>query len=184
MGKLFITAGHEIRNGKGTGAHSAYGDEAILARHFVTDVAKYLWRHYKVMATTDKDNWRLSEVIAWLGRIVTLDCVCIDVHFNTGPATATGVEVFVPKKFTEIEYSLALNLGTVIANTLKLRNRGVKTEDQSQHNRIGILSGAPQIATNILVEICFLTNQKDMESYHANYDMLVKEFARNLYYHL
>ncbi len=45
MKTIYLTKGHKIVNGIGTGAISPYGDEAIEAKKLVIDIAKCLWKN-------------------------------------------------------------------------------------------------------------------------------------------
>jgi N-acetylmuramoyl-L-alanine amidase len=181
---LYITGGHQVLNGKGTGAHGVDGfDEAKEARKLVTDIIAHQKKWYGLDALTDKDSDTLNAVIAHQVKVVEKDFVCIDVHFNAGPASATGCEVFIPTTHTDEEQALAKELVTAISDTLGLKKRGgklkalgVKTEAESQHPRIGMLS-KPYKGLNVLLEICFITNEKDVKAYKDNYFKLVQKLS-------
>lgn len=180
MKTVYITAGH---GGNDPGAVSQFGKEAEEARKFVTSVAKSLYKK-GVFTYTDDNKWSLSQVISWLGTKIKSSDYTIDIHFNAGPATATGVEVLIPEKWNTKEFEMAKGIASIISKTLNLRLRsgkvgnGVKTESESQHSRIGILSNNRlSAANNVLVEICFISNKTDMESYKNNYDLLIENVS-------
>jgi N-acetylmuramoyl-L-alanine amidase len=68
-----------------------------------------------------------------------------------------------------------------IAKVLGIRNRGVKTESSTARGKIGILNVK---GTNVLLEICFMSNPSDHLAYQnkkaelASYlsGIIVKEF--------
>lgn len=190
--KLYITAGHNIANGTGTGAFGvteANGkrfDEAVEARKLVDAIIKHQKKWYGGEVLTDIDSDSLSYVIAKqvLFMEKNPDAICIDIHFNAGPESATGHEVFIPQAYSPTELFLADKMvkGLHKAMGLKIRSgvllekkgvRGVKLENETQHNTIGILR-KPYRLTNMLVEICFITNPKDVEAYRKNLPKVIQ----------
>ena len=184
--KVYLTSGHQIIKGKGNGAFGVDGfDEAVEARKFVTDVINFLKYGFGVSDTrimTDRDDWSLQTVINWIAKKATKECLSIDVHFNAfSNPKATGTEALVANNYTQIEHSIARDFSFTISQVLKINNRGVKTEAQSGRSRLGILSGGAAHAINILVEICFITNESDVRAYRTKYWTLVEKFAELIY---
>jgi N-acetylmuramoyl-L-alanine amidase len=178
MRTLYITKGHQIINGEGNGAKYNGFDEAVEAQKLVNDVARELWKEYKVFTYADDDADSLSKVISWLVSKVKKGDICIDVHFNAYSKTsANGTEVFIPNNSTPEEKLFAEKVCSAISKTLGTNNRGVKTAVASQHSSLAILE-KPNLALNILVEICFITNEKDVTLYRKNYTSLVKALAK------
>jgi N-acetylmuramoyl-L-alanine amidase len=181
---LFLTAGHSILNGKGTGAHGIDGfDEAIEARKFVNAVIAHQKKWYHRDTLTDNDTDSLSTVINKQVHIVNGSFVCVEVHFNAGPSAASGTESYIPKGYTQEELTLAQELSSVTSEILGIKLRsgvlktaGVKLENESQHSGLGILN-KPYKATNILTEVCFITNPKDVAGYHKNFWRLVQAYS-------
>lgn len=105
--------------------------------------------------------------------------VLFDIHFNSAGATATGTECFVNKKdFADknsLSYKMAAEICEVTSKMLGITNRGVKSEAQSQHPRIGVLNlGA---GVSVLWEICFISNPLNMAKYTQFKRELNKEVA-------
>lgn len=182
----YLTAGHQVINGKGTGAISPLGDEAVQAERLRDAVANIMIsRGHEVRTECSKD--KLGAVISWLVGRVDGDDVVVDFHFNAAAIEkANGTEVIIPQKYTQSELKLAVDMTTAISNTLgtvrrkgKLIYHGVKTEDETQHRTIGILR-RPYKAKNILIEVCFISNEKDMTSYYKNFDKLAMAIANVL----
>jgi N-acetylmuramoyl-L-alanine amidase len=173
--KLYLLAGHSIINGKGTGVHSKHGDEAVTTRNLVTDIARYLYSVHGIMAITDSDSWNLPRVVRWMVGLCRPNDILIDFHFNAFNGKAHGTEGFVPKKHTAKEFKLMLDLVKAVSDATGIvkRNPPVKTEDQSQHSRLAILS-QPYQAINGLIEICFIDNADDMNKFNRNYKDLVE----------
>lgn len=185
---MYITAGHSPK-GPDKGAISPYGIEGVEARKFVNDLAKALYKK-GVYVYTDNDGWNLRETIAWLGTKAKAPDITLDIHFNAFNAISTGVECLIPVAHTEKELQVAGDIAAIIANTLtlplrggeKTRVKGVKTEVESQHPRLGILSNNKlAAASNVLVELCFISNPNDMKSYRQNYEILIEKMCDYLW---
>jgi N-acetylmuramoyl-L-alanine amidase len=178
MRTLYLTKGHQVINGVGNGAEHKGFDEAVEAQKLVNDIAVELWKKHKVYTYADDDSDSLSKVISWLVSKVKKGDICIDVHFNAyDKSSVNGTEVFIPKLATKEEKLFAEKVGNCIATSLGVSNRGVKTAASSQHSTLGILE-RPHLATNILIEVCFITNAKDVALYRKNYTTLVKNLAK------
>lgn len=180
--KVYLTSGHQIINGKGNGAFGVDGfDEAVEARKFVNDVINFLSFAHKVPKSqilTDHDSWSLNAVIGWIAKNATSKCLSIDVHFNAFHLPkATGTEVLIANNATAQENSFARDFSYTISQVLKISNRGVKTEGQSARGKLGMLSGGGAKAINILIELCFITNESDVSAYRNHYWMLVEKFS-------
>lgn len=193
---VYLTAGHTINdNGHGSGCKMNGYDEAVLARKLVNDIANKLYNKHDIFSITDPDKLSLSSVLRWFNNEVNKrlngnfkDRLLIDFHFNCFyKESARGVEIFVKDKYADTlqgrrEFNLAHDLAKTISKILDSPLRGnmggVKSEDESQHPRLAILSNwRVQSSVNVLVETCFLTNNKDMRNYFQNYDLLVEGIA-------
>jgi N-acetylmuramoyl-L-alanine amidase len=175
MRNVYLIAGHEVINGKGTGAHG-FIDEAVEALKLRNDLVLAL-KSKNVKVTTDQNTSKLREVVSWLKGLVTSKDLVIDIHFNasTNPK-ASGVEVLIDDTSSSIEKMFSRELAEVISESLKLKNRGIKPESTTRHKRLAIISD-PQVAVNVLLEICFVSNQSDVDSYKKNYLSLVNNLA-------
>lgn len=176
MANIYLTAGHEVVNGKGTGAHSPYGDEAVLAQKVVADLTRTLAVDFLLTVKNDCNNWKLAQVIQWLKGLVSEKDFIIDIHFNIGPESACGVEVIVPDLASQRELSVADLYAQTIARSLTIRNRGVKREKDTARKTIGILR-YPAKATNIVIESCFLSNKNDMQAFNENYPRFIHNLS-------
>ena len=173
MKKVALIAGHR---GPGTGAKGNgldEGAETIILRDLIED---YLLR-YNVVPIVDQEKQDLKGVVAQLKKTLSKEDMCIDIHFNASSNTsATGVEVLIPCKNTPDEMIFAKKLLTVVCDTLVLKSRGVKTEGSGQHSSLAMLSGFD--CCNILLEVCFVSNESDVESYFANRSALAENIAK------
>lgn len=111
----------------------------------------------------DNDSDSLKEVLD--ATNASPEDVLIDLHWNAGPEKATGTEVFVPFRHTTKEKQLATRLSNLISAALQIPNRGFKDESQTARKRLGVMR---EEGTNILIEVCFITNKRDMANYELN----------------
>ena len=173
MKKIGLIAGHR---GAGTGAKGNgldEGSETIVLRNLIED---YLLR-YNVIPIVDQEKEDLKGVVAQLKKTLSKEDICIDIHFNASSNTsATGVEVLIPNKNTPDEMIFAKKVLSIICDTLNLKSRGVKKEGAGQHSSLAMLSGFD--CCNILLEVCFVSNKSDVESYFSNRSALAENIAK------
>lgn len=175
---LILTAGHTLAQykiGGGTGAKLEGRDEAYETRRVVNDIITHLRFNYGIHSFTDKDDKSLSEVINWISKSFVAGDMLIDFHFNSvSNKSATGCEVLVADNATIFEKKFAKDLSAVISKTLKIKDRGLKTESDSARSKLGILSSSKiSLLHNFLVEFCFISNDSDWKAYNDNYTDLV-----------
>src|SRR5688500_14506958 len=95
MRNLILCAGHCNVPGKDRGANGNGFIEGELAADFV-ELLKAELSQIGVTAHIDKHSNVLKETLAAIKGIVGKRDVAIEIHWNAGPPTATGVEVIVP----------------------------------------------------------------------------------------
>ncbi|RMZ58951.1 N-acetylmuramoyl-L-alanine amidase [Chryseobacterium nematophagum] len=108
--------------------------------------------------------------------------IVFDIHFNSGSPTATGTECYVNQKDflnkNSLSYKMADEICKLTSKILGIRNRGVKSDNQSQHSRIGILNLGSGIS--VLWEICFISSVLDMEKYIQKKKEVLREISNVL----
>lgn len=172
MKKIYLIAGH---NGKGTGANGYLdeGEETIRLRDMID--AELCALNVVPETDFDRENEKLSDVVKWLKSEIKKTDLCIDIHFNAAGETANGTEVLIPDNHSEHELELAKSICQKICEIIGTKNRGVKTEKQSAHGKLAMLSGFD--CEQILLEICFCSNKEDVDKYMKNKTFLAKELA-------
>jgi N-acetylmuramoyl-L-alanine amidase len=106
--------------------------------------------------------------------------IALDIHFNScGDPSVGGTEAIVPNRYTSDEWQIADELVTTTCMILGTKNRGIKTEQQTPHQRLAMLSNYD--ACNILLEICFVNNKTDIASYKKHKGELAKAYAEILH---
>lgn len=177
MKKIALIAGHR---GKGTGAVGPTideGSETIWLRDRIED---FLCAKYNIVPLVDNDSATLSSVVKTLRTELRKEDICIDIHFNSflNPA-AHGSEVLIPTSPTKDEQSLSVKLLDTVCETLGTYRRGIKPEDGGQHGKLAMLSGFD--CCNILLEVCFISNESDSVKYIQNRDVLAERIADLIY---
>ena len=110
---------------------------------------------------TDRDDERLAEYIK---RIKPgSGSVLCEIHFNAATPAATGTETLVKNAATTTEWDMAKELSDSTAQILGIANRGVKSEADSHRGKLGVLHTGAGIST--LTEVCFISNEHDVEQY-------------------
>lgn len=170
MKTLFLSSGH---GGNDAGAVGNGYKEADLTIELRDLINKYLLK-LGIKAITDDNKNALAQTIRFFQNKVSKDSILIDIHWNSLNEKSTGTEVLIPAQPTELEKSIATDLSKVIAETLKIKNRGVKTELESARGKLGWMRLTGE---NILIETCFISNPNDMKSYQENKEKLAENIA-------
>jgi N-acetylmuramoyl-L-alanine amidase len=174
MKSVLISAGHsEVDPGAvGNGVFSNY-KEAVMAEKMRDRIFDYL-KNRGVEVYRDGDdgvNEPLNKAIA-LAKKVDL---AIEIHFNAGGLTATGIEALcnINKK------SVAQKLCGAVASAIDIKirgDRGWKDPSSGQHHRLGFCE-----AGGIILEVCFISSAKDMSRYIARKEDVAKYVANTIF---
>jgi len=183
MRRIFLSSGHTSTRGKNgesvgrdNGASSPYGIEGVEAEGFRTLLVAEL-KKLGIEAITDGKDTTLADTIKVFSKTATANDILVEWHFNSATPAATGTEVLIPDAHTALEKEIASKISTEISKTLGIKDRGVKTEKDSARGKLGWMRLA---GSNILPEICFISNKSDMEKYQANKQKLAANIAKIL----
>lgn len=187
--KLFLIAGHHNNDSGAVSNHSVLGK--IKEAELTKDLRELMFISLKnfnpqMDIWLDDDNWTLPQVINWVNQNIKEGDMMIDIHFNAfSNPNANGTETLVRNGSSQSIINRAGRFSKVMADTLQVTNRGVKTEAQSGRSRIGILHG---IGDRFLWEIKFLSNDRDVNQYqmykHIMVDGLTTEIERQFIHKL
>lgn len=188
MRNVFLSAGHSNGLGKQSkdkgavyttrlqdGTHVTYV-EGLLAIEF-RDLLKNELTKIGVHAKTDDNGNALLQTLAFFKNLVDANSINIDIHFNSFgvPNKGTGVEVFIKSLKNQYHVGIASAICNNTANILGLKNRGVKSEEESARMRLGWMT---LTGTNILLECCFINNDTDMLHWTKHKATLAQHLAR------
>lgn len=160
MKKLIITAGHSLNQ---AGASANGQKEELLSiemKGLIINAIRSFGSDVEIWEDNDTDS--LSTVISKIKKIATSNDLLLDIHFNAASSNARGTECFVAANARGKSVRIAERISELTAGMLNTPNRGVKKENQSQHNRLGILHTA---ASSVLWEVEFITNKEFMDNY-------------------
>ena len=161
--KLLLIAGHGAND---PGACSSYGIERDEARKVAARLVE-LFKNYKDVSVDVYPTGRNCYADVTNGSVqvnmANYDYV-FEVHFNSATASAKGTEVWVTpmESSVDVEKKVVNNLSSV-----GFVNRGVKKE------YFAVITHAKNKgASSALVEVCFISNQNDMNLYKSKFDQV------------
>lgn len=168
---IFLSAGHNSKSKTiasdpgaiGNGVKE--GDLTIEFRDLVSRELDLLGIKY----TNDSDEESLAM---YLKRIQPGNAsVVIEYHFDAAGPTATGCTSIRQVNADRLDLAFAKELADSTSSTLGIRNRGVVSEADTPHKRLGLMREEGIVC---LVELAFITNADDL----ARYNLHKKELAK------
>jgi N-acetylmuramoyl-L-alanine amidase len=181
---IFLSAGHSNGRGAskdrgavvpGTGIYE--GDLAIKCRDRIADICR---NTYGLQVIEDRDEDALAQTLTFFRTLVRPDSINLDIHFNAAanPA-ASGCEAFIKDITNPFQWvhRLASRIVAGVCQHTKMPNRGVRPESMSARKRLGWMT---LTGHNILLEVCFLTNPKDMRDFDDAFEDICSSVALEL----
>jgi N-acetylmuramoyl-L-alanine amidase len=181
---IFLSAGH---GGSDPGAVSGKYVERDLTIELRDLIAPHLVAK-GLTVVRDQNSWALKDTLIqfgafWKKSLFSNRSWFIDIHFNAATPQAKGVECFVAAGASKEEitmaqqasYALATLLRTPVRSGSKGLPNGVKYETDDRHKRLGFLHNPGKC---MLVEVCFLTNEQEMNTYEANKTIIARSLAQ------
>ena len=169
----FISSGHHLKDSGAVGNGYKENELTIEFRNLV--VSHCLKKGMKVI--TDKDTETLGQ---YLLRIQTgSGSVVIEFHFDASVnKKATGTTALVGDDADRLDKSFAQELVNITSKTLGIKNRGVQSEAMSHRGKLGLMREQGTVA---LLELGFISNKSDIESYQKNKKILAELIANIIY---
>lgn len=162
MMKIWIDAGHGMSNREvgryDPGACANNRTEAEIALEWAL-TGKWVLEQAGIETYLTRDDDRDSSFVgSRAANAMQARCTHgISLHMNAGVPQANGTETFYRDSR---DVGLAGTVQAVALSVLKTRDRGLKTEGQSQHSRLAVMDFTPP---NCLLEIGFITNLGDLK---------------------
>ena len=177
---LYITAGHStqrdpwLKNPADPGATHGQYKEADLTVEFRDLLVKELKAlGLDPMIDDNRASW--PAYLAWARNIFSRDDMLLDIHFNSlKGAPAYGSEIYIAEGAHVNVKEWAAELVENCAWVLGTANRGVKYPYQSAR---GDLEAPKMTDRAALIEVCFITNQADMDKYNLHKKDLARALA-------
>ncbi|MCM3316195.1 N-acetylmuramoyl-L-alanine amidase [Rummeliibacillus stabekisii] len=126
------------------------------------------FKYHETTATTQNQN--LSNIVSFHNR-KTRD-LDVSIHFNSATPTATGTECLYYDALT-----LSTKMSAAMASALGIVDRGAK-----KRKELYFLRNTNKPA--ILLEVCFVTSEKDAAAYRNNFEDLCQAIAKAIAEHL
>ncbi len=180
MRKIYISAGHSNKAGRDRGASGNNFIEGELTAEFRGLLVKEL-NKLGVKPITDADDTIFSQTVNYFRNLVDSKAIVLDIHWNSATPQAKGTETLIPGKPTSFEIKLAESLSKKVGEVLEIPLRGkngVKTELESHHKKLAWMSLTGE---NVLMEVCFISNKSEMNTYQKNKNILAENIAKVLY---
>lgn len=165
-----VSSGHGL---KVRGASSKYMDEVDQARRVVNRVEQLckemgdpIITFHENVATTVNGN--LSNIVSFHNsKNRTLD---VSIHFNSFNGTASGVEVW---GYNDTAKSTGEELSKRLSSVMGITNRGFKKSTELYFLR-------KTTKPALLIEVCFLDNKSDVDTYMNNFEKVCIAIAEVL----
>ena len=164
---ILISAGHSETD---PGAVSKLFKEADLAVILRDKVASLL-RAKSISVLTDGADGINDPLNKAISLAKTVNGPAVEIHFNAGAPSANGIEALCKPNNKPIAQALCQ---AIAKETLfKLRGDfGYKPDDSGQHHRLGFCE-----AGGIILEVCFISNDNDMNAYISRVDKVAAAIA-------
>lgn len=168
MARIIVTAGH---GGGDPGAIGVNGlreaDLAVSVRNAVVMDLDAVFAHKAETDGWKTENRALREVL----RMFRGGEVAVEIHFNAGPPTATGVEALATPDNKAFAQRLAKSVS--VATGLKLRGEdGWKNDTSGQHPRLAFCR-----AGGVILEVGFITNAQDVAAIQGSSSQMALNIA-------
>jgi len=161
--RIAISAGHTNVPGKDRGAVGNKQVEGNLTVEF-RDLIKEQLNNWGITVSVDPNSSATGDMVRLFSKYFNGKDIVVDIHFNAAISEeANGTEVLIPASPTDFERDLAYELVREISS-FGFANRGVKSELQSARKKLFFFT-VP--AETVLIEVCFISNARDMELYQA-----------------
>ena len=162
---VYLSAGHNSKSKsikQDPGAVNSEGvKEGDLTIEF-RDLVKVELDKLGVKYITDSDEESLSM---YLKRVQTgAGSVVVEYHFDAADSsTASGTTALVGEDADRLDKAFAKDMVDNVAEVLGVKSRGVISEAESHRGKLGLMR---EHGTVCLVELCFITNDGDLNKYN------------------
>jgi N-acetylmuramoyl-L-alanine amidase len=179
MGRIFISAGHYTGD---PGATSVIGtkeaDEMMKTRDALIRELESRGLKQKQDFYSVPDSIDFVPSINWINNISNPNDVAIELHGNSSDSPARGTEAYFVEGNDQREADASKLLDFLIKAVPGLGNRKAKQDSDSQHPRLAFCRDVD--CPSVLIELCFLTDQGDMNLLTNQRDKFAKGLADGL----
>ncbi|MFB2933843.1 N-acetylmuramoyl-L-alanine amidase [Aerosakkonemataceae cyanobacterium BLCC-F154] len=180
MGRIFISAGHDLSDPGAVAFGTTEAKEMMLTRDLIVkELEAQRVEFYSV-----PDDLSLKRTIEWINSKAKKGDVALELHGNAFNGSARGTEAFYiagnERRKQDAELILKALLAEVPELNLRGRvlSRGAKTDTTTPHGRLAFCR---QVAVaSILIELCFVDNREDLSLLQNHRDRFAKAIAKAL----
>lgn len=174
MGVIFLVAGHHLKDPGASGNGYQENKLTIEMRDLIATRIRQLSPGTILWVDEDRDT--LSQVIAKVNAVATVDDYLLDVHFDAAASPkASGATAFVADGARDKSKTFGKDNVDMVSTILRIPNRGVRSEKLSNRKRLGILHTK---ASSALLEVGFISNPTDMVNHEDWKHWAADEIAR------
>lgn len=174
--RIVLSAGHSNTPGQDQGAVANGYVEGQLTVEFRDLVKKHL-NKFGVTVNVDPNSYVTGSMVRLFRQWFGINDIIIDFHFNAfSKEIAAGTEAIVPKQYTAFEFDLAIALVKAIHRS-GIHIRRIITEDKTLRKKLFFFTLK---AETVLLEVCFMTNKRDMKIYQDTKDEMAYHVAEVL----
>lgn len=157
MGTLILNAGINNTRSKTEPIDEKYKiEEAKLTSEFRRLLVK------KLIKLEVVNNYGKEDARVWSLKHNGILNLSLDLHFNLSDnSVINGTEIVIP--YNDKESELTNIVLKCIVYALKTKNRGIKYECNNYRGQLLFITSS---FTNLCIEICFLTNDTDINKYY------------------
>jgi hypothetical protein len=179
MGRIFISAGHFTGD---SGAPSVLGtkeaDEMIQTRDLLLQELESRGLTKDQDFFSVPDTLDLSPSINWINARSRSGDIAIELHGNSASASARGAESYYTDGNNQRKADAEKLVNALVSAVAGLKNRGAKSDNQSQHPRLAFCRDVD--IPSVLIELCFLSSRDDMDLLTNDRDKFAKGLADGL----
>lgn len=172
---VYIFAGHHNKDSGAIGNGFKESDLTKIVRDMICFRIKELQPN--ILIDKDDDDDTLSQLIAKIKPKMNSDDIILDIHYNSGPPTATGVECLVSNNAGQKSKDIAKDICDITTKITGLKNRGVKKESDSARGKLGILNLK---GSAVIWEVGFISNINDLNAINKDLHWICDEVSRIL----
>lgn len=177
---IYISAGHHKKD---PGAIANGLREADLTVKVRNRVVQIIQGYNGAEIVADNKPWRVivdddKETLAeYLERIKPGNAsVVVEFHFDAAAnPDATGTSTFYADDANLDSRKFAVDMAQAGSSIMGIRNRGAQNEKDSHRGRLALVH---EPGINCLVEVCFITNQYDIQRFNDHFEELCREYAK------
>jgi N-acetylmuramoyl-L-alanine amidase len=157
MNTVFISAGHSNTDPGAISADGTYreADLAVRLRNRITASLRAIG----VETISDGEgqvNQPLRDAVQTAKRN---QGISIEIHFNAGPPSASGVEALAKPRHKVMSQALCAAIAKHLKSPLRGEG-GWKPTNSGQHHRLAFCE-----ANGVILEVCFISNPGELETY-------------------